>query len=39
MDSIYDELKKVFQNFRWIDDIPKIKFDGIRYVWKQKPLC
>ena len=23
MDSIYEELKKIFQNFRWIDDIPE----------------
>ena len=23
MDNIFEEMKQVFQNFRWIDDIPE----------------
>ena len=26
MDNIYEELEKIFQNFRWIDDIPEDQF-------------
>ena len=26
MDNIYEELKNIFQNFRWIDDIPEDQF-------------
>jgi len=26
MDNIYEELEKIFQNFRWIDDIPEYQF-------------
>ena len=26
MDNIYEELENIFQNFRWIDDIPEDQF-------------
>ena len=26
MDNIFEEMKQVFQNFRWIDDIPEDQF-------------